>query len=278
MSRGGIEIEASLRMAGGAGEEVEAALAETDRLAGYRLREREPLVLEDVYLDTAEIVLGRAGLALRARRARGARWVAVKGDARRLPEGGARRLEVERRWSSEALARIACLLAERGIDRPDGGAWAEAIEDASRGVGGRDPGEAPPARAFGALGFSVVQRRRTRRRRSEILAEERSAGELALDRVRYRTRAGRGPSVVHREVEVEGLGDDAESVVAEVSRALRRRFGAALRPWPHDKLATGRALDRLAELDELYDLAGPDGVLGERAYARVDEILGEVDV
>lgn len=276
------EVEATLLVAPGDGEGLADEVAGVEAVAGYRVRRRDPAVLEDVYLDTPGDSLGRAGFALRLRRSGGNAFVAVKGDERRLPGGGARRLELERRWSEEALAEIGELLSARGL-RPPEGEWPGA--GAAGGVRRRGAGEgAPPGDAGGGptarlerLGFVAVQRRRTLRRRGAIEPRDGggTAGELAVDRVEYRLPRVQGGRAVHREVEVEGTGADAESVVREVSRGLRRRFGDGLRPWRHDKLATGRALERLADLGELEALVGADGALEERAYARVDELLSE---
>jgi hypothetical protein len=68
---------------------------------------------------------------------------------------------------------------------------------------------------------------------------------------------------------------DAGDLVPRLTRALVRRFGDGLRPWRHDKLATGRALDHLAERGELDALVGPEGELTGRAYARIDALLAK---
>lgn len=281
------EVEATLLVAPEGGEELAAEVAGVEDVAGYRVRRRAPSVLEDLYFDTPGDELGRRGFALRLRRTEGAALVAVKGDELRLPDGAVRRLELERRWSGEALAEIGEVLSGRGIEPPAAG-WpgaGEAAEAGGVGPGAPGAGEAPPsgdgdagpAAALEGLGFVVVQRRRTLRRRGAIEPPDGDGpvAELAVDRVGYRLRSGRGPTVVHREVEVEGAGAGSGAVVSDVSRGLRRRFGGALRPWRHDKLATGRALDHLAEAGELDALVGPDGEPTDRAYARIDALLAE---
>lgn len=286
---GRTEVEATLRVSPEGGEELAAEVAGLEAVAGHPIRRRGPVALEDVYLDTPDDELGAAGLALRLRRAGGAPIVAVKGDERRLPGGGARRLEVEREWSRAALVEIGELLAGRGFEPPEG-AWPEGADPtpeprrrgADEGTSRQSPGgrgspgreDPDPEAILRGLGFVVIQRRRTQRRRAAIGSPdgEGSVGVLVVDRVGYRVRSGRGPTAVHREVEVEGAGVGAEAVVADVARGLRRRFDG-LRPWAHDKLVTGRALDRLSELGELRALLGPGDVLTERAYARVDALL-----
>lgn len=275
------EVESTLLVAPERGEELAVEVASLGELAGHRVRRLDPVVLEDAYLDTPGDDLGRAGFALRLRRAGGEVLVAVKGDERRLPDGGGtRRLELERRWSDEALAEIGELLSTRGVE-PPAGDWPGSGRSAGRPQGGSAGGGAPgreggrPVAALERLGFVVVQRRRTLRRRAAVEADdgEGAVAELDVDRVGYRLRAGRDRTVVHREVEVEGAADDAGDVVPRLTRALRRRFGDGLRPWRHDKLATGRALDHLFESGELDALVGPDGELTGRAYARVDALL-----
>lgn len=279
MTTRGREVEATLRVAGGDRGRAAAAVADQGAIAGRRLRAGGTVVLEDRYYDTAGRALGAAGLALRLRRRDGEWLLAVKGDERRLPGGATRRLEMEGAWSAGAVAEVRRLLAARGIELPGGDPEApDAVGDGPEApADGRGP--ADPAAAFSDLGLSVIQHRRTRRRRRLIAPPLDDAGgpagELAVDRVGYRLRAGPPRRVVHREVEVEGRGPDAEAVVADVARALRREFGDALRRWDHNKLATGEALERLAERGELAALVGPEGELAERGYARLEAVLGE---
>lgn len=275
------EVETTLRPAAGEAGGLASAVAGLEEVAGYGFRPREPVVLEDVYLDTPGGALEAAGLALRLRRREG-EWIAgLKGDERRLADGSTSRLEEERRWSAEAGSGIEDLLISRGIEPPaerpgeGDGPGSPGCGSVRRGVEG--PEESGPVRALAELGLEVVQRRTTRRRRRRIVAPgtDEVVGELAVDRVAYQLRAGEGRTVVHREVEVEGRSERAEEVVSDVRRALLRRFGEALRPWRHNKLATGKALERLSERGELADLTGPDGALTEEGYARLEEMLGE---
>lgn len=271
------EVEATLRLAAGSGRELAEELAGLEEVAGYRLRRRRTRELEDLYFDTPEADLGRAGLALRLRRADGFWRIAVKGDARRLPGGGTRRLEVERRWSPAALGEVAELLDARGVEPPDG-SWPDPARTApgpGRSGGPEVGGDDDPAERLAALGFERIQRRSTRRAGGVLQAPsaDRRAGELAVDRVAYLVRAGGVPRVVHREVEVEGGGADPEGAVGRVASELLRRYGERLLRWTHDKLATGRAIERLGELGELDGLSGPRGELTERGYARVDDLL-----
>lgn len=270
---GRTEVEATLLVAPERGEALAVEVAGVEELAGRRVRRREPVVLEDVYLDTPDDELGRAGFALRLRRAGDEVLVAVKGDERRLAGGGARRLELERPWSPGALAEVGDLLSARGLEPPAGG-WPDA-----RGDAGADPStgreDVGPVGALERIGFVVVQRRRTLRRRASVGAAdgEGTEAELDVDRVEYRLASGGGRTLVHREVEVEDLG--AGDAVPRLARALRDRFGDGLRPWRHDKLATGRALDHLAEQGALDALVAPGGELTDRAYARIDALLAD---
>jgi inorganic triphosphatase YgiF len=125
------EVESTLLVAPERGEELAAEVASLGELAGHRVRRRDPVVLTDAYFDTPDDALGRAGFALRLRRAGGEVLVAVKGDERRLPDGGTRRLELERRWSHGALAEIGELLAARGVQPPSGD-WPGAGRRAAR--------------------------------------------------------------------------------------------------------------------------------------------------
>ncbi|MFW6193560.1 MAG: CYTH domain-containing protein, partial [Gemmatimonadota bacterium] len=76
---GPTEVEATLLVAPDGGEELADEVAGVEEVSGYRIRARDRTVLDDVYLDTPDGALGRAGLALRLRRAGGSTVVAVKG-------------------------------------------------------------------------------------------------------------------------------------------------------------------------------------------------------
>lgn len=244
------------------------------REAGLPLEPRSERRFRDVYLDTAERALRERGLALRIRREGDAEQVTLKGEGRALPGGGVERLEVEASATGRGLEELWEAAAREGVElpgeprgRPSGPPGSEA---------GAATGFAAPSAAgevLRGMGFRVVQERRTLRRRRAVLRPDAAgeAGELAVDRVEFRLPGG---TVLHREVEVEGLGPDAGRVVERVAGALRDRFPGALRPWDHSKLATGEALEALADETGLEALARADGSLRLRAYDALEERLG----
>lgn len=251
------EREASLAVASRDPGRIADRVARLEELAGFG---REPLPerrLRDVYLDRPAGELRAAGLALRLRREDGGvASVALKGDERRLPGGGTDRLEVEGPWSEEAVARVGEALAGAGVE-PD------SLPDVAA--------DGDPLDLLVARGWRPVQDRTTRRRPRRLVAPGgTTAGELAVDEVRF--RAG-GVTAVHREVEVEAAAGAGPPGPA--ADALRDRFPGDLRPWDHSKLATGRALERLLGGEDPGRWLGPDGGLRPEAYERLEAILAE---
>ena len=252
------EREASLAVAASDPGRIADSIAAVREVAGFRLEALPERDLHDVYLDRPDHDLRRAGLALRLRRTgEDPPLLAVKGDERRLPGGGVDRLEQEARWGEGALSEAATALADAGL--PAG----LLPEEAGRG------GALERLRGHG---WRVVQERRTRRRPRRLSGADGDgeAGELAVDEVRYRVGARRA---IHREVELEAA--PGRNLPAGVLGALRRRFGNALRPWDHSKLATGRALERLEADGGAGEWRRPDGSLTPTAYDLLAGLLEE---
>lgn len=250
------EREASLAVASERPARVADEIAGLRELAGFRLEPRPERRLRDVYLDRPGGDLRTAGLALRLRRGGGAPpRLAVKGD-RRPVAGGVDRLEVELPWGPEALAAVREVLASEGLPP----AWLP-------GTAGPDE----PLERLRSTGWEPVQDRRTRRRprRLESAAGE-TAGELAVDEVRFRPA---GHTAVHREVEIEA--PPGGTLPTAVGEALLDRFPVDLRSWTHAKLATGRALERLLGEGDPARWLGADDVLLPAAYDRLQELLAE---
>lgn len=250
------EVEATLAVSSETPAEVAGRIAALDGLGPYRFHWLDVGELRDVYLDTPARELRERALALRLRREDDGWWVTLKGPARPAPGGAVERSELELEWSRAAFGRILGALRARGVELPG----------ASSATRGPDAGD--PLEVATDAGFRVVQDRRTRRARARVEAAEGGEGPLAwlvVDTVRFRTASGRG--VRHREVEVEAMSAAPEGLPGEVSGLLRRRFGDALRPWEHPKLATGQAVAGTEPP------AGPDGDLLPAAYDRLDREL-----
>lgn len=231
-----------------------AALRE---LAGFVLEPLADRDLRDVYLDRDDGALRRTGLALRLRRSRDgeAPLLAVKGAGRPAAGGGTERLEVEGRWGAEALAAAREALEETGVP-------GDLLPS--------EPGGDDPLDRLRALGWRVVQDRRTRRRPRRVRSGAGSdAGELVVDEVGFRPG---GRRAVHREVEVEApAGGPLPSGLVET---LLERFPGELRRWEHPKLATGRALERLLSgAGSRRRWLGPGDALWPRAYDRLEVLL-----
>ena len=253
----GREREATLAVASREPARAADRVAGLEALADLRLEPLPERRIRDVYLDRSAGELRAAGLALRLRRQEGRDPVlAVKGDERRLAGGGTDRLEVEAPWGEEAMAPVSEALAEAGLP-PD---W---LPD------DRVPGD--PLDRLLARGWRPVQDRTTRRRpRRLVTPDGRTAGELAVDEVRF--RAG-DRTIVHREVEVEAAAN--ADPPGRTAAALRERFPGDLRPWDHSKLATGRALERLLEGVDPDRWLEADGALRPEAYGRLEAMLAE---
>lgn len=249
------EVESTLAIVGREADAVADRIRHLRRVAGCAVEPAPPRRLRDVYFDRHG-ELRRAGLALRVRFPDAADPVlGLKGPARHLEGGGVERRERERRWGEGAWPAVAEELERAGLSLPS---------PASR------PEEDPLA-ALRAAGYRVVQDRATLRRPARLVRDGEAVAELALDAVRFRV-AGR--ELVHREVEVEALGEGGAGaeLVGAAAAALLERFGSVLRRWDHSKLATGRALEALVGGGE--DLpVGDQGELLPEAYDRLEPWL-----
>lgn len=246
----GPEIEATLAVSSETPARVAERIAGLDGLGPYRFEWAGAVELRDVYLDTPSGELRERDVALRVRRGESGWRITVKGPARPVEGGGVERSEFEVGWSRAGLRRVLGALRERGVEVPE------------PPQPPRDVCADGPVAALRELGLEVVQDRRTLRRRARVRAASGAGGEtlawLALDTVRFRTASGR--TVRHREVEVEATAAAPEGMPGDVAGLLGRRFGDALRPWEHGKLATGAAVE------EIEPPAGPDGSLQPAAY------------
>lgn len=253
----GVEVEATLAVVGSGAEAVADRIAGLEELAGCTVASGPPREIRDAYLDRGAEELRGAGLALRLRFV-GADVpvLGVKDAGRRLAAGGVARREREAPWSEAAARLLSDELERAGLAAPD------PALDPSRS----------PLEALRAAGFRVVQDRETLRRPAALVRDGETVAELVVDEVRYRVAGG---TVVHREVEVEAAAsaEDPGALVGRAAEALADRFGAALRPWDHPKLATGRALERLAEQGGREALVDRGGRPRPSTYDRLERAL-----
>jgi CYTH domain len=237
----------------GAGRRV-AALEAVDR---FELRPRPPHRIIDVYLDTGDGDLAGARVAFRVRELDGRPLLTLKADPVRSGLAS-ERLELEAPWSAEALQAVLAELGRRGIRLPD-------------------PPEATgePLADLGRLGLHPTQRRQTTRTPRDVL--ERDGGgepvaELTIDDVAYQLPAGTARLL---EVEVEAVGAGGLEIVQTLLGALAAAFPDDLRPWPHGKLATGRAVERLQAEGRLAGLLDPTGRISPSAHDGLAELLAQ---
>ena len=253
------EIEAKLVIAEGDREGVLRELLALRRLGPYLLIERPPREIHDRYFDTADGQLAACRVAFRLRR-QDDRWaLTVKGPARLLPGGAQERLEIERHWSAEAFAEILDELAALGVAT-------------DREPAGRN-GATTPLEAIAAAGLKPLHEREVCRavRLAALPTDpDHAVAEMALDAVTFRVG---GRDLLHYEIEIEGLGADPAGPVGVAVEELRRRFGAALRPWLWDKLRLGIALEELESMGRLSRLVAASGQLLDAGYDAVEERL-----
>ena len=192
--------------------------------------------------------------ALRLRTVADKHLIAMKGPAVKTEYGALSRPEIEAEWSRDALGDIIRRAKDIGA--------APAVSDTI--FHDRDP-----VQTLHELGFVTIQDRETERHVRHVMDYNlKPVVEMALDYVKY---AAGGRTVGHYEIELESMTSGAESAIRQVSDELMRVYGDALRPWRHDKLVLGWAIERLLTESGTLGLISDDH-LTSSAYDRLDEL------
>ena len=275
MTQGPREVEGVLVVHADDPEAVARRLAALDAVDRFQLVPRAALRLRDASLDTGDGALGAARVTLRLREQDGQALLTLKADAVRTGLA-AERLELEASWSGEILQAVLAELRRRGIPGADpdvGPRTGRVADDVKEGSGLSTGG---PLAALGRLGFHPTQVRETIRTPRDVVDRARpdaaTVAELVVDDVGYRFPAGR---VRLLEVEVEAKGAGGLDTVQALLTALAEAFPGELRPWPHGKLATGRAVERLLAAGRLDGLLDLDGRLRPAAFEPLAELLAQ---
>jgi hypothetical protein len=253
------EIEATLVIASDDPESVLRKALELRNLGAFRLVPAGNTRIRDTYFDSPEQELKRRGLALRVRQTRDGVWLGLKGPSRASPDGGSERLEIEAKWSPEALQRVAGELRRGNVEILNSLSFQRDV---------------PPAELMVRAGLEVIHDRQTSRTLREVVPSgtEHSAAvaELAIDSVIFRI----GPHTVrHFEIEVESRSETEKPPIREVVECLRESLGNDVQPYEYGKLATGKALERLNEDGALGALLNPGGTLKPQAYGAIISVL-----
>jgi triphosphatase len=249
------EIESTLAVCSEEPEEIVRAVAALREIDGFELRPRENEDIRDTYFDTPDGQLDATGVVLRLRAVAGRTLLTIKGPPRAEVHGARSRLELEQEWPDPGWRLLHAELG-RHLDLP---AAAPAVSD--------------PVEALRTIGLVVVQERRTSRQPRDVVPRAGDGGrvaELAVDSVVFRLAAG---EVRHHEVEIEVKAAGGEAALAAVTERLVVRFEPGLRPWPHGKLATGKAVEALGDELRSDDLLTADGMLRPAAYDAIGRFL-----
>jgi hypothetical protein len=233
-------------------------LAAIESIAQLHLVPGESLTIRDLYFDTPQRLLQSKGWALRVRMTGPRRLLALKGGERLSEWGAVTRIEIEDDWSEGFLARVLEKLRENNVPLPE------------------DSGPFDPASlvdTMDAVGLEILQDRRMfrliRRVYSGSGQEERPDAELTLDTVLF-TLGDR--DVEHYEVEIEIRTEKGREAAKRMVEALKRIFPDALKIWPHNKLATGLALEKLAQRGDL-DVNVRGQFIPPQTYEAIDKML-----
>lgn len=216
-------------------------------------------MIHDLYLDTPDRELQAQELALRIREIGARRWVTLKGQSQPTGWDSMERLEIEMRWSKDALARVVKELADRGIR----------VRQQRQ-----DFDYAHPLDVMAALGLEAVQDRESCRQVRNIIpgGEEGPSilAELAIDSVVYHFS---DQEIHHHEVEIEEKEGGSPALIKPVVEGLVAMYGPALRRWGHSKLAVGKALERMLREGALEGLLDTNNNLKPFAYDKIDDYL-----
>jgi hypothetical protein len=253
------EVEGVLLVRADDQEAAGRRVADLEAIDRFDLRPRPTHRIRDVYVDTGDGALAATRVAFRVRELDGRPLLTLKSAPVRTGLA-AERLELEAPWSPEALRAVLDELGHRGVEFPD--------------PGPEGAGAGEPLADLAALGLHPTQRRETTRTPRDVLErghpDAGPVAELSIDDVAFLLPAGRARLL---EVEVEAKGPGRLETVQAVLGALAAALPDDLRPWPHGKLGTGRAVERLLATGELEGLLDPDGRVRPAAHDRLAEFL-----
>lgn len=231
-------------------------------LGPYRLSIDGVLSLKDIYYDTPSRLLSYRGIALRTREHGSSQFFCIKQGEQVDDTGTAVRDEIEMPWSRRCMDHIAHILHELQA----------AINEAPPWMGS-------PHECLASLGLVAIQERETTRMTLAASLpgspREGPLAELALDRVCYligRTR------ILHHEVEIEAADADAMDHIRDITGILSDRYGPALRPWRHNKLVTGFALEQLIAERKIFPRSDGYAHLTGQDYDAIEAVLKNFQV
>ncbi len=253
--RSPLEVESTLIISSNDPEDVADRVAGLTSVAGFVLRHRHPLSIVDTYVDLSGRKLGRSGSGLRLRCFDDRALVTFKGPTREV-DGARAREEFEDDWSADALEAVLARVRDLGVE----------ISPTPF------DGTLEPADVLENLGFATVQRRQLMRRPRDVLEDLHGVvlAELVVDVVTYRV-GDRG--IRHHEIEVEVKSEGGDTAVRRVTQAIIDMCGARVRPWPHGKFTTGRAVAALLASGKLDGAIDNGGRLQPGAYDLIAEWL-----
>jgi hypothetical protein len=252
------ETEVTLAIRSDSPEEVIHELESLREICDYALVAKPTQRLRDQYFESPAGELESKGFALRLRTVGEDSLITLKGAP--TAQGPAiRRLEIEGSpGCQKTLSQIQDVLSQQSLS-----------VDLRRVVETGDP-----VSTLERAGWSVIQDRETCRRIRDVSpSRERSVrplAELVIDSVAY--RAGEG-EVYHHEVEIEEKGKAGSEVLEKITVRLLDSFGQVLKPWPHSKLATGRAIQQLVREVGRERVCTPRGHLNSGGYERLELFL-----
>ena len=226
-------------------------------LGPYRINPGEVLSLKDTYYDTPSGLLSNRGIAVRTREHGVSQIFCIKQDEQVDGEGTAIRDEIEMPWSRQCVDHMAHILHKL-----------------SSGLNEVPPRTGSPSECLACLGLITVQERETTRMLLNVSLPEGphpgTVAEMALDRVCYVLSGAR---ILHYEVEIEATMAEVPDHIRGITSLLCGRYGEILRPWRHNKLVTGFALEQLIADYRLYIQPGRYTHLTGKDYAAIEAVL-----
>jgi hypothetical protein len=82
----------------------------------------------------------------------------------------------------------------------------------------------------------------------------------------------------HYEIEIEAKSADAVESIQAMMKELVGAYDSQIRPWKHGKLATGKALEKMADEGLLTGLVSSNRDLLPAAYDRIDAYLQKLPI